>query len=85
MNKAQSGGVGRLTVRAGEMVFDVPSVDEGVDEIVLATGTYYSEEPGTAIDLGGAWKHLVDGDAMLEALDRLGREAPPTPPIMSIG
>ena len=34
--------------------------------------------------LGGAWQHLVDGDAMLEALDRLGREGPSTPPIISI-
>jgi len=36
-----------------------------------------------ALDLAGAWSDL-DGDAMLEALDRIRHESNPTPPIVSI-
>jgi hypothetical protein len=75
MGEANAIDSGRLTIRSGQMVFDVPSVEEGIDEIVYTTGIQ-SDEPTTVINLGGAWLRLVDGDAMLEALDRLGSEAP---------
>ena len=73
----------QLTVRRGEMVFDIPSEQEGVDEIVSVSDPH-SPDAAAPINLGGAWRDLVDGEAMLEALDRMGRESAPSPPIIAI-
>lgn len=72
-----------ITVRTGQMVFAIPSDEEGVDEVVSVTDDNDTDatEP---INLGGAWAGLVDADVMLDALERMGHEAPPTPPITSI-
>jgi hypothetical protein len=79
-----SGMEGRqLIVREGQMVFDVPSGQGGVDEIVSVGDAHRADAAGP-INLGGAWRSLADGEALLAALDRLGREAPPTPPIIAI-
>jgi hypothetical protein len=73
----------RIAVRTGQMVFAIPSDEDSVDEIVYVTDDTapYTDEP---INLGGAWAGMIDADAMLTALDRMGREALPTPPITSI-
>jgi hypothetical protein len=72
-----------IIVRTGQMVFAIPSEEEGVDEVI-----YVTDDTGTStaepINLGGAWAGLIDGDAMLEALERMRHEVPPTPPITSI-
>ncbi len=81
MSGARALGSRTLTVRTGQMVFDVPSAEEGVDEVVYVLDSQGEGSDGS-ISLGGAWRGLVDGDAMLDAM---GREAPPTPPITSIG
>jgi hypothetical protein len=60
------------------MVFDVPSEEQGVDEIVYAIAQPPAESTAR-LNLGGAWHDLTDADAMLEALDRLGRGVTPTP------
>lgn len=72
-----------ITVRTGQMVFAIPSDEDGVDEVVSVTDDNDTDatEP---INLGGAWAGLVDADTMLDALERMGHEAPPTPPILSI-
>jgi hypothetical protein len=83
MNEAYASRTSRLAIRPDHMVFDVPSEEQGVDEVVYAIAQPTGESTAR-LNLGGAWRDLIDADAMLEALDRLGREAPPTPPITSI-
>jgi len=73
----------QVIVHEGQMVFDVPSGQGGVDEIV-SVGDEHSVDASGPTNLGGAWHSLVDGEVMLAALDRLGREAAPTPPITVI-
>ena len=73
-----------LTVREGQMVFAVPSTQEGIDEIVYVMDENVNNDSGVPINLGGSLARLVDGDAMLEALDTIGRESFPSPPITSI-
>jgi hypothetical protein len=60
----------RLIVREGQMVFDIPSREDGVEQIVYVAD-YGTDDPAAPINLGGAWACLIDGDAMLEALDRI--------------
>jgi hypothetical protein len=74
-----------LVVRDNQMVFVIPSQVEGVEEVVYIDSEQPVQNEGEPINLGGALANLVDGDAMLEALDRIGRESPPTPPIACIG
>ena len=69
----------QLTVRRGEMVFDIPSEQE-----IVSVSDPHSPDAAAPINLGGAWRDLVDGEAMLEALDRMGRESAPSPPIIAI-
>ncbi len=73
-----------LVVRDNRMVFVIPSQEEGVEEVVYVDGEQPGQNEGEPINLGGALANLVDGDAMLEALDRIGRESPPTPPNVCI-
>ena len=48
----------QLTIRPGQMVFDVPSDQEGVDEIVYAVSAN-GVEAASPSNLGGAWRDLV--------------------------
>jgi hypothetical protein len=73
MNTIRESEPQRLIVREGQMVFDVPSREDGVEEIVYVTDNG-TDDPAAPINLGGAWAGLIDGDAMLEALDRMGHE-----------
>ena len=53
-----------------------------VDE-VAADQVLQQEATQPAIKLAGVWSDL-DGDAMLEGLDRLRHDVTPTPPVTSI-
>ncbi len=70
-----------ITVRTGQMIFAISSDEEGVNAVVSVTDDSDTDatEP---INLGGAWAGLVDADAMLDALERMGHEAPSSPPIV---
>lgn len=74
----------QLIVRKGQMVFDVSSEQGGVNEIVSVSDAH-SADAAFPTNLGCSWQSMVDGEAMLAALDRLGRDAAPTPPITAIG
>lgn len=74
-----------LVVRENQMVFSVPSQEEGIEEIVYVDDAEDNHNVDAPINLGGALANLVDGDAMLAALDAAGHESRPTPPITSIG
>ena len=83
MNTIRETDPQKLTVREGQMVFDIPSSEAGVEETFYVTDNSNSDS-AAPINLGGAWAGLLDGDVMLEALDRMGHESSPTPPILSI-
>jgi hypothetical protein len=83
MNEPFASSTIHLAVRSDDIVFDVPSEVEGVDEIVYVL-TRTPHEPTTGVNLGGAWRDLVDGDTMLDALDQIGNDTPLSPPITSI-
>jgi hypothetical protein len=75
-----------LLVRSGEPVYVVPIDLDGVEYELYVAGDDAAEELRTpeslrdALNLAGAWSDM-DGDAMLEALQRMRRESKPTPPI----
>lgn len=73
-----------LTVRTNQMVFTVPSDQEGVDEILYVDNEDINPSSSEPVNLGGAWAGLIDADALLEAIDRSGRETPPSLPITSL-
>ncbi len=73
----------RIAVRTGQMVFAIPSDEDGVAEIVCVTDDS-STYPAEPINLGGAWAGMLDADSMLAALDTMRRKAPPTSLITSI-
>ena len=60
------------------MVFAIPSAEEGVDEIVYVDDNAGNSSAEPA-NLAGAWVGLVDGDALLDAIERIGHESPPSP------
>lgn len=73
--------VDTLKVRSNQMVFSIPSEEEGVDEIFYVDNADNDPLSYQPINLGGAWAGLVDGDALLESIERFGREAPPSEPL----
>ena len=74
-----------LTVRNDQIVFAVPSNEHGVDEIVYVDDEHVRASAHEPVNLGGAWAGLVeDGDALLEAIERAGRDSPPSPPVTAI-
>ena len=81
MNTLRDNRSHTLVVRNNQIVFAIPSQEEGVEEVVCIDSEEPGQNAGEPINLGGALANLVDGDAMLEALDRIGRESPPTPTI----
>lgn len=68
-----------VIVREDQMVFVIPSAEEGVDEIVYVDNDGDGTPSAEPINLAGAWVGLVDGDALLDAIDRIGHESPPSP------
>lgn len=73
-----------VTVREDQMVFAIPSSEEGVDEIVYIDGEIASMPSHEPVNLSGAWAGLVDGDDLFEAIERFGHETPPSLPISFI-
>lgn len=85
MHELKEWGRQMLTVRKDQMVFAIPSSEQGVDEIVYVDDESIDASSREPINLGGAWATLVeDGDALLEAIERDGRNSPPSPPITVI-
>ncbi len=81
MNEVAQREVDTLKVRSNQIVFSIPSEEEGVDEILYvdsADSSHLSDQP---VNLGGAWAGLVDGDELLESIERSGRETPPSEPV----
>jgi len=81
MSEVAQREVDTLKVRSNQMVFSIPSEEDGVDEILYvdsATDTRFSKQP---VNLGGAWAGLVDGDELLESIEKSGRETPPSEPL----
>lgn len=61
------------------MVFVIPSDEEGLDEIVYVDDDNAGTSSAEPVNLAGAWAGLVDGDALLDAIDQIGHESPPSP------
>jgi len=81
MNDVTPREVEALTVRSNQMVFSIPSEEEGVDEVLYVDSVDNSPFAHQPVNLGGAWAGLVNGDELLEAIERSGRETPPSEPI----
>jgi len=80
MSELHDRRINALTVKGNQILYALPTDN---DEVIYTTDERYGEIGQEPINLAGIWADL-DGDAMLEARDRMGREAPPTPPIVSI-
>ncbi len=84
MNGVTPREVEALTVRSNQMVISIPSEKEGADEVLYVDSVDNSPFVHQPVNLGGAWAGLVNGDELLEAIERSGRETPPSEPITSI-
>jgi hypothetical protein len=84
MTERQPGRTHGLTVRSNQPLIGVIEQHDGQE-----VTRFFTEEPGeslpdadvqAALSVIGAWSD-VDWEEMLEALDRIRHESPPTPPI----
>ena len=80
----------RLTVRDDQMVFAIPSEQNGVEEIIYAVdGDDVSRALGLdprrqRAKLGGAWKHVDRGAETDRELEQIENEHIPSQPIEDI-